>query len=143
RAPGVAGATAHLLAEAARLLPELRDSLDLPTVAAVEDESARLRFFEGVAAFIDAAAYEQHTIVALDDAQHLPPSSLDLWSYLVARLSGAPVMFVATLNAADASASVAARLRALTDTANGSGHGARSNALRFELSTLSTADVTT
>src|SRR5207253_9411246 len=78
RAPGVAGASAHLLAEAARLLPELRDSLDLPQVTAVEDESARLRFFEGVAAFIDAAAYEQHTIVALDDAQHLPPSSLDL-----------------------------------------------------------------
>jgi hypothetical protein len=58
RASGVAGASRHLLAEAARLIPELRDEMELPVVTDVEDEAGRLRFFEGIAALIDAAAFE-------------------------------------------------------------------------------------
>lgn len=96
RAPGVSGTSRHLLAEAARLLPELRDSFELPPVSHVEDEAARLRFFEGLAALIDAAAYEHPVLIAIEDAHLLPPSSLDLLSYLCARLAGSPVMFVLT-----------------------------------------------
>jgi DNA-binding SARP family transcriptional activator len=140
RAPGVAGASAHLLAEAARLLPELRDSLDLPATPAVEDESARLRFFEGVAAFVDAAAYEQHTIIAIEDTQHLPPSSLDLLSYLVARLAGAPVLFVLTLNPQVAPSPTSDRIRALA-TAHESGQEAGAHALHLPLAPLSNADI--
>ena len=96
RAPGVSGTSRHLLAEAARLLPELRDSFELPPVSHVEDEAARLRFFEGLAALIDAAAYEHPVLIVIEDAHLLPPSSLDLLSYLCARLAGSPVMFVLT-----------------------------------------------
>ncbi|HJQ20330.1 MAG TPA: AAA family ATPase [Gemmatimonadaceae bacterium] len=124
RAPGVAGASPHLLAEAARLLPELRDMIVLPDVAAVDDEAARLRFFEGVAALVDAAAYERKTILAIDDAHHLTPSSLDLLTYLVARLSGAPVMFVLTASSQNAPVAVLARLRALAGAEPAHGNGA-------------------
>ena len=132
RAPGVAGASAHLLAEAARLLPELRDNLDLPQVSAVEDEAGRLRFFEGVAALIDAAAYEQRLLIVLEEMQHLPPSSLDLLSYLAARLAGAQVMFVLTLRPGDTAPAAQSRLRAFTS--DGASHTARG--LRFSLSPL-------
>lgn len=137
RAPGVAGASAHLLAEAARLLPEMRDSFDLPQVSPVEDDASRLRFFEGVAALIDAAAYEQRMLVVLEELQYIPPSSLDLLFYLATRLAGAPVMFVLTIRPADASPGVLARLRALAGSADGDGnaaHGARGR--RFSLAPL-------
>lgn len=94
RAPGVSGASRHLLAEAARLLPELRDSFDLPDVEPVEDAASRLRFFEGVAAAVDAAAYEQPLLILLDDLHHASAPSLDLLAYLTGRLRTSPVMFV-------------------------------------------------
>ena len=136
-APGVAGASAHLLAEAARLLPDLRDNLDLPQVSAVEDEASRLRFFEGVAAFIDAAAYEQRILIVLEELQNLPPSSLDLLSYLAARLAGAPVMFVLTLRPIASASTVVSRLRALAESDASQGRGARGR--RFSLEPLSSA----
>ena len=129
RAPGVAGASAHLLAEAARLLPEMRDVLDLPHVSAIEDETSRLRFFEGVAALIDAAAYEQHILIVLEDLQHVAPSSLDLLSYLVARLAGAPVMWVLTVRPAEATPSLLSRLRSLAGAADPLNDRARTIAL--------------
>ncbi|HEY8176520.1 MAG TPA: AAA family ATPase [Gemmatimonadaceae bacterium] len=131
-APGVAGASAHLLAEAARLLPDLRDKLDLPQLSAVEDEASRLRFFEGVAAFIDAAAYEQRILIVLEELQNLPPSSLDLLSYLAARLAGAPVMFVLTLQPIGSAAAVVARLRAFAGGDGSHGHGAHARRLTLE-----------
>jgi DNA-binding SARP family transcriptional activator len=136
-APGVAGASAHLLAEAARLLPDLRDNLDLPQVSAVEDEASRLRFFEGVAAFVDAAAYEQRVLILLEELQNLPPSSLDLLSYLAARLAGAPVMFVLTLRPIGSASAVVSRLRALAEGDASHGHGARGR--RFPLEPLNSA----
>ena len=139
RAPGIAGASAHLLAEAARLLPELRDNLDLPHVGDVGDEGARLRFFEGVAAFIDAAAYEQRILIVLEDLQHVPPSSLDLLSYLVARLAGAQVMFVLTLQSGDAPQPVVSRLRALAQSGD-SAHGRNRRIMLEPLSVDSCVD---
>lgn len=113
RAPGILGASRHLLAEAARLLPELRDITELPTVSDVEDETARVRFFEGIAALLDAAAYEQPLLLVLEDLQYVGPSSLDLLTYLSARLAGSAVMFVNTLRADDAPEATVARLRSL------------------------------
>jgi DNA-binding SARP family transcriptional activator len=139
RASGVAGASRHLLAEAARLLPELRDNFDLPPVSDVADEASRVRFFEGVAALIDAAAYEQPVLMVLEDLHAVTPSSLDLLTYLCARLAGSAVMFVLTVRDADAPAAVAGRLRALAEE-NGSSspHGAR--AKRLVLGAIPPAD---
>jgi DNA-binding SARP family transcriptional activator len=140
RAPGVLGASRHLLAEAARLLPELRDEIDLPAVSDVEDDAARVRFFEGIAALIDAAAFEQPIVLALEDLHHLTPSSLDLLAYLCARLSGSAVTFVLTARPADGSSVVMGRLRALAtrSAAGDPAHGAR--AIHIVLEPLSHAD---
>ena len=92
RAPGVAGTGRHLLAEAARILPELRDSFDLPDPGPIDSEGGRLRFFEGVAALLDSIAYEQPLCVVLDDMHNASASTVDLVGYLSARLRSSPVL---------------------------------------------------
>lgn len=113
RAPGVVGASRHLLAEAARLLPELRDEIDLPVVSDVEDDAGRLRFFEGVAALIDAAAFERPIVLVIDDTHLIGPSTLEMLAYLCARLSRSAVTFVIALNQEQAPASVLSRLESI------------------------------
>lgn len=93
-APGLAGASQHLLAEAARLLPELRDRFALPVLSAVSDDAERVRFFEGVAAFLDAVAYEQPVCVVLEDLHNASTNTLDLVRYLTNRLRTSGVLFV-------------------------------------------------
>jgi DNA-binding SARP family transcriptional activator len=107
RASGISGASQHLLAEAARLLPELRDEFELPAVSPVNDEASRVRFFEGIAALIDAIAYERPVVLALDDLHNASSSTIDLLQYLIARLQSSPVLF---LLAARADTAAAARL---------------------------------
>ncbi len=92
-APGLSGASQHLLAEAARLLPELHDQFDLPPLKPIEDDGSRLRFYEGVAALLDAIAYEQPILVLLEDFHNTAPATSQLLEYLSGRLSGVPVMF--------------------------------------------------
>jgi DNA-binding SARP family transcriptional activator len=141
RAAGVAGASRHLLAEAARLLPDLRDNFELPPVTDVEDEASRIRFFEGIAALIDAAAYEQPILLVLEDLQGIAPSSLDLLSYLAVRLAGSGVMIVLTAQLADAPAATATRLNALAGQGETSApHGSR--ALSLSLSPLTISEAT-
>lgn len=118
RAPGLGGASQHLLAEAARILPELRDSFDLPPAGPLEDDASRLRFFEGVAALLEAVAYEQPVCLVLDDVHHASASTLDLASYLVARLQSSPVLVVLACRADALPRSHAARL-GLDDGASG------------------------
>ena len=113
RAPGVVGASRHLLAEAARLLPELRDELELPAVSDVEDDAGRLRFFEGVAALMDSVAFERPIVLVIDDAHMIGPSTLEMLAYLCARLSRSAVTFVVALNPEQAPASVLARLESI------------------------------
>jgi DNA-binding SARP family transcriptional activator len=115
KAPGVAGTGRHLLAEAARLLPELRDSYDLPDVGPVDSEGGRLRFFEGIAALLDSAAYEQPVCIVLDDMHHASPATLELLGYLSARLLTSPVLVV-LLYRDDVDA---ARIRRLRPAGNG------------------------
>ncbi|MBI4409300.1 MAG: PD40 domain-containing protein [Gemmatimonadetes bacterium] len=94
RAPGLGGASSHLLAEAARLVPELRDRFTLPEPGPVQDDAAKLRFFEGVAAVLDAIAYEQPVCVVLDDLHHSAGSTVELVRYLSGRLRGSPLVFL-------------------------------------------------
>jgi DNA-binding SARP family transcriptional activator len=95
RAPGIAGTGKHLLAEAARILPELKDNFELPEPEPVDTEGGRLRFFEGVAAMLDSAAYEQPVCLVLDDMHHASPSTIELLAYLSARLHSSPILIVA------------------------------------------------
>jgi DNA-binding SARP family transcriptional activator len=119
RAPGIGGASRHLLAEAARLLPELRDAFDLPAAPPLEDEAGRIRFFEGIAAVIDAAAYEQPLSIVIDDAHHASVASLDLIGYLSGRLRSSPVLLIVALRADRNARPIADRLRTLVHADDG------------------------
>lgn len=110
RAPGLGGASQHLLAEAARILPELRDSFELPPAGPIEDDAAKLRFFEGVAALLEAVAYEQPVCLVLEDVHHGSASTVDLVAYLMARLQSSPVLLLLSLRTEAMPASHASRL---------------------------------
>jgi DNA-binding SARP family transcriptional activator len=100
-APGLAGASQHLLAEAARLLPELRDQFDLPEPAPLGDDAERVRFYEGIAALVDAVSYEQPVCVVLEDLHHASGSTLELVRYMSRRLRTSPVLIIATWETKD------------------------------------------
>ncbi|HVE51972.1 MAG TPA: AAA family ATPase, partial [Ramlibacter sp.] len=117
-APGVAGASQHLLAEAARLLPEIRDQFKLPDPAPIDDDAARIRFFDGVAALIDAVAFEQSVCVVVEDLHHASKSSIELLHFLTQRLAKAPVLFLLTFRAPDSPAYLLERFA--PQTSNGS-----------------------
>jgi DNA-binding SARP family transcriptional activator len=95
-APGVAGASQYLLAEAARLLPQLRDRFSLPDTPAITDEAARVRFFEGIAALLDAIAYEEPILLVFEDLDHAAAATRDLVRYLEGRLGATSVLLIAT-----------------------------------------------
>jgi DNA-binding SARP family transcriptional activator len=128
KAPGVAGTGRHLLAEAARILPELRDSFDLPEPGPIEAEGGRLRFFEGVAALLDSAAYEQPVSVVLDDMHNASGLTIDLVDYLAARLHSSPVLIVLLLRGEADSAT----LRRVRDSAQSLAESDRSLVLTVE-----------
>lgn len=106
---GLAGASSHLLAEAARLLPELRDRFDLPTAVDVEDEAGRLRFFEGVAAILDAVAYEEPLCVILERFHNADAATRDLVFFLSNRLRSSPVLFLVSFRATAEAVGIATR----------------------------------
>ncbi|HVX39837.1 MAG TPA: AAA family ATPase [Gemmatimonadaceae bacterium] len=116
-APGVSGTSKHLLAEAARLLPELRDSFELPELGWVDDDASKLRFFEGVAALIDGAAYERPVCIVLDDMHHASASTLELVSYLAGRLRTSPVLLIVAYQRDSGAAHATERLARLADAA--------------------------
>lgn len=95
-APGLAGASQHLLAEAARLLPELRDQFELPPPITPGDDTERIRFYEGIAALVDAVSYEQPVCIVLEDLHYGTGSTLDLVRYLSRRLRKSPVLILVT-----------------------------------------------
>ncbi len=92
---------AHLVAEAARLLPELRERLprarQLPPL---EGPGAQSRFFEGVCALLIALVQgPKPGILFLDDLQWADAASIDLLHYLAQRLSGHPFFILTTVRA--------------------------------------------
>ena len=101
RVPAAAGASRHLLVEAARLLPELRDRFDLPGADPLRDDAELLRFFEGVSAFIEAIAYDDPLYLQVDDFHRASPRSVQLAAYLADRLAGSAVVFAYALRTAE------------------------------------------
>ncbi|MBA2686959.1 MAG: AAA family ATPase [Gemmatimonadaceae bacterium] len=93
-APGLSGASQHLLAEAARLLPELRDQFDLPVLQNIGDAASELRFYEGIAALLDAVAYEQSVCLVLEDFHSATSASSRLLEYLCGRLGSVAIAIV-------------------------------------------------
>src|SRR5258708_14508597 len=114
RAPGVAGTSQHLLAEAARILPELRDSFPLPSLPAAdssgtEEAASRLRLYEGVAALLDGAAYEQSLCIVITDLQPASSSTHTMLGYLTDRIMISPVLFLLLYGPEVATAQLTAR----------------------------------
>ncbi len=99
RAARVKNVPAHILAEAARLFPELREllprSVSLPPL---DSPGAQSRFFEGVSTLLLTLAQGKTPgILFLDDLQWGDAASLDLLLYLAQRLRGHPLFMVTTL----------------------------------------------
>jgi DNA-binding SARP family transcriptional activator len=97
-APGLAGADPEWLAEASRLLPELRRRFpNLPESPIQVDAAGRWRLFEGVAQLIMAMASENPVVVLVDDVQWCDGETCALLHFLVRRWANAPVLLIATL----------------------------------------------
>ena len=82
------------LAKQARLLPELRDRFDLPAVTPVADDAERLRFYEGVAALLEAVAFEQPVLVVLEGLESSGERTQELLHFLATRLGDAAVLLL-------------------------------------------------
>ena len=97
-APGLAATAPEWLAEAARLLPELRGRFPaLPTLAALTDPADAWRLNEGVAQLLLSVATERPLAVAIDDLHWFDEDSCTLLRFLVRRLERAPVLWIGTL----------------------------------------------
>lgn len=133
-APGLAGASRHLLAEAALLVPEMRDRFDLPVPIQPGGEGARVRLFEGVSSVLEAVAYEQPLCVILEDFHNASPESIELAVYLSNRLRGSTFLLILVSNS-EADAAVCERF---------AGGSSPSSAFRrIDVPPLSTAETKT
>jgi DNA-binding SARP family transcriptional activator len=97
-APGLAGAAPEWLAEASRLMPELRQRFPhLPPPEPTAAPSEAWRVFEGVSQLVIAVAAEQPIVVTIDDLHWCDEDSCNLLRFLVRRLEHAPVLWLGTL----------------------------------------------
>ncbi|HTR21322.1 MAG TPA: AAA family ATPase [Gemmatimonadales bacterium] len=101
-APGIAGTDPEWLAEAARLLPELRRRFpalpDLPAPAAAGD---RWRLYEAVVQLLLALAAERPLVLCIDDLQWADPETSALLHFVGRRIEHAPVGLVLTRTLGD------------------------------------------
>ncbi len=128
------GVPEGLLAEAARLVPEL--AVRRPSVAAalaaaapLETPGARARFFEGLARVLMAATAPAGTppdgapgMLVLDDLQWADGASLDALTYLARRIGDQRMCLLLAYRAGDTPAT--ARLNIVLAEAERAGHGA-------------------
>jgi hypothetical protein len=97
-APGVAGAAPEALAEAARLVPELRRRFSsLPDPEGVTAPGEAWRTFEGAAQVLTAIAGENPVVALLDDVHWWDADSCGLLRFLSRRLENVPVLWIITL----------------------------------------------
>ncbi|HKU63354.1 MAG TPA: AAA family ATPase [Gemmatimonadales bacterium] len=97
-APGLAGAAPEWLAEAARLLPELRQRFSrLPPAEISAGPQEAWRVFEGAAQVLSSVAAEQPIVVTIDDLHWCDEDSANLLRFLIRRLDQAPVLWLATV----------------------------------------------
>jgi DNA-binding SARP family transcriptional activator len=93
--PGLAGTDAEWLAEASRLLPELRQRFPgLPEPESGADPADAWRLFEGVAQLLAALAAERPLVLSLDDLQWCDEDSCKLIHFLARRLEAAPILWL-------------------------------------------------
>jgi DNA-binding SARP family transcriptional activator len=95
-APGLSGAAPEWLAEAARLLPELRQRFPHLPPAEPAAPSEAWRVFEGVGQLLAAVASEQPIIVTIDDLHWCDEDSCNLLRFLIRRLEHSPVLWLGT-----------------------------------------------
>jgi DNA-binding SARP family transcriptional activator len=95
-APGLSGAAPEWLAEAARLLPELRQRFPHLPPAEPAAASEAWRVFEGVGQLLAAIASEQPIIVTIDDLHWCDEDSCNLLRFLIRRLEHSPVLWLGT-----------------------------------------------
>ena len=101
-APGLGGTDPDWLAEAARLVPDLRQRFPgLPQPAAAHPGMERWRLFEGIAQLLIALGSEQRVLLFLDDLQWCDSESCALIQFLVRRLDELPVLLIATLTSGE------------------------------------------
>ena len=101
-ASGLAGTDPDWLAEAARLIPDLRQRFPgLPRPAAGQPGMERWRLFEGVAQLLLALGSEQRVLLFVDDLQWCDPESCALIQFLIRRLEDAPILLLATLTSGE------------------------------------------
>ena len=97
-APGLAGAAPEWLAEAARLLPELRQRFtQLPSMEPPVGPPEAWRVFEGLAQVLSSVAAEQPIVVTIDDLHWCDEDSANLLRFLIRRLEQLPVLWLATV----------------------------------------------
>jgi predicted ATPase/DNA-binding SARP family transcriptional activator len=87
----------HVLAELARLLPELATGASAYPPTPLDSPSARTRFFEAVLqGLLALSAGATPGILFLDDAQWADDASLDLLAYIVRRTTDRPLLTLVT-----------------------------------------------
>jgi len=97
-APGLAGTDPEWLAEAARLLPELRQRF--PALAEPEltaDPTDAWRLYEGIAQLITSLAAERPLVISVDDLQWCDEDSCKLIQFLARRLERSPILWLGTI----------------------------------------------
>ncbi len=139
-APGLSGASQHLLAEAARLLPELRDQFDLPVLQNIDDTASELRFYEGIAALLDAVAYEQPVCLVLEDFHSATPASSRLLEYLCGRLGSVAIAIMVVFRSNQSSGRRAGFPFGLTSSADSSDTGISMPITHLRVGPLGMAD---
>ncbi|MBA3555938.1 MAG: AAA family ATPase, partial [Gemmatimonadales bacterium] len=101
-APGLAGTSPEWLAEAARLLPELRQRFPgLPEVAPPTDSAEAWRLYEGIAQILASIATERPVVFAIDDLHWLDEDSCGLLRFLIRRLERFPVLWLGATTLGD------------------------------------------
>jgi len=94
------------LAEASRLLPELRDIYpDLPVLVEVEPKQARSRLFEALSQLtLSLAAGPHPVLLCLDDIHWADGTTLDWLAYLGRKLQGSRLLVIGTYRSEEADA---------------------------------------
>jgi DNA-binding winged helix-turn-helix (wHTH) protein len=90
------------VAELARLIPGLQASTDHSLQPSTDPELARIRLFEAIAAFFEAASTSQPMVLVLEDLHWGDAASLHALQALLPRLAASRTRVVATLRDEDA-----------------------------------------